>query len=477
MSKKSKICMLAAVVSVSGCMTIRNARDAQAEYEDLGRDDCAAKPAEKLDLSAYSLSQLVDFAITNRPSIVRRSLEVEDARLALRQACADAPLISETPWLSPRLSVDGGYSAGSESVRFEDLSWKTEGGVSAAVNLSIPIYDFGRHSATMRAREESVVDAELQLIGEGFSVFNEVSDAYFSVLEKCALLSVALTNELEYAMHLEQIEKRLEAGDAKELDLSRARLDLAQAKEGVVSAQADVVTAGAELQRALGIDASRGTCAGIVGYPADPLAFLQRGFPDSDFSVETAFDFARTNSPSMRACRSRLRAASADVDYAIADLMPEISASVSLNWTDPAWYWHWGVSAVQSLFQGFRKTTAVDRAVNALRRSAQDVESGELELSLALEKAIAARDTAKKAQDTAEASLKASRDNLDLIREQFAVGDVTRVEYAEAVSAFAQATGNRISAFYRRQRAECALFPLVGVYPVYDEMKLMEEVK
>ena len=476
-STRTKVWLAAACVCVVGCSTIRNARNAQDEYASLGRDDRPAEAAQPPELHGFTLAQLVDFAITNRPSVAQRSLELEDARLALRQLAADAPLISSTPWLSPKISVSGDYSASSARTAFEDLSWRTQDSVGAGITMSIPIYDFGRHDARIRAQEESVLESELQLIDEGFTVFDEVVGGYFSLLEKCALLSVAQTNEQEFAMHLEQVEKRMDAGEAKQLDLSRARLDLAQAKEAVVSAQAEVETADAELQRALGIDASCGNCREIVGYPERPLAYLQRGFPDTDFPVSEAFDFARTNAPSMRICRARLRAASADVDYAVADLMPDVSASVSLNWTDPLWYWHWGVSAVQSVFQGFRKTTSVDRAVNAMRRSAKAVEDGELELSLALEKAIAARDTAQKAQETAEASLKESRDNLELVRQQYEIGDVTRIEYAEAVSAFAQALGNRVSAFYRRQRAECALFPLVGLYPVYQEEKLMEEMK
>lgn len=469
--------MLAAVVSVSGCMTIKNAWDAQSEYEDLGRDDCAAKPAEKLDLSAYSLSQLVDFAMTNRPSVASAALAVKDARLALRQVRADAPLISETPWLSPRLSVDGGYSASSGSAKFKDISWSTDGDAAGSIALSIPIYDFGRNDAVVRARCEAVLDAELSLVRTGYEVFYDVCDSYFNLLEKCALLAVAKTNEVEYLLHLEQAEKRMDAGEANSLDVLRARLDLAQAREKIVGAQADVDTVGAEFKKALGIDASYGARRDILDFPGDPLTFVMRGFPDTDYTVREAFDLSRTNAPSMRIMRSRLRAASADVDYAIADLMPEISASVSLNWTDPMWYWRWGVSAAQSLFQGFRKTTAVDRAVVAMCRAARDVESVELELSLELEKAVALRDTSRKAQETARVSLHEAERNLETVREEYEVGVADRVEFTDAVAAYVGALGNRISAFYAKQRAECAVFSLLGIYPVYEEKRLSEEGK
>ena len=469
-----RICILTAMASVAGCTTIWKARDAQREYESLARDDGCFIGTNRVDLSTYSLSQLVDFAMTNRPTMISAALAVEDARLALKQLRADAPLISETPWLSPHLSVNGGYSAASESAQLKDLSWRTEGRASASFNLSIPLYDFGRHDARVKAQCEAVLDAELRLVDTGYLVFYEVSDAYFTLLERCALVAVAQTNVVECQLHLEQVEKRLDAGEAMELDVLQARLALARANEKVVGAQLDQSSAFASFQKSVGLDSSFGSGSEVIEFTGDPLRFVIRGFPDTDYTVSEAFSLARTNAPIMRVARSRLRAASADVDYAIADLMPEISASVSLNWTDPVWYWRWGVSAVQSVFQGFRKTTAVDRAVIALRQAAASVEEEELSISVSLEMSVAARDAALKAQETASASLREARNNLEAVRLQYQVGDVSQVEYSAAVSAYVESMGARISAFYLKQRAESAVFSLIGIYPVYEEKRLME---
>lgn len=469
-----RILLPVALFALSGCTTIWNARDAQRQYADLSRDEGQFVGTNRIDLSSYTLSQLVDFAMTNRPTVVSAALAVEDARLALKQLRADAPLISETPWLSPHLSVDGGYSAASESAKLKDLSWRTDGRASASVNLSIPLYDFGRHDARVKAQCEAVLDAELKLVDTGYEVFYEVSDAYFTLLEKCALLAVARTNVVECQLHLEQVEKRLDAGEAMELDVLQSRLALARANEKVVSAQLEQSSASAEFQRSVGLDSSYSSDGDVISFSGDPLRFVIRGFPDTEYTASEAFALARTNAPIMRVMRSRLRAASAEVDYAIADLMPEITASVSLNWTDPLWYWHWGVSAVQSVFQGFRKTTAVDRAVIALRQAAASVEEEELAVSVSLELAVSARDSALKAQETAEASLKESRNNLEAVRLQYQVGDVSQVEYSDAVSSYVEALGAGISAFYLKQRAEGAVFSLIGIYPVYEEKRITE---
>ena len=148
-------------------------------------------------------------------------------------------------------------------------------------------------------------------------------------------------------------------------------------------------------------------------------------------------------------------------------MKPTVSASLSLNWTDPLWYWNWGVNAAQSLFTGWRKTLAVDRAVLEMQSRESDVEAAELLLSRNLEMALSERDNALKASATAKESIHSARENLETVRAQFEVGDVSRIEFTDAVSNYADALGNEIKAFYRGQMAEAALFEIMGESPVY----------
>ena len=182
-----------------------------------------------------------------------------------------------------------------------------------------------------------------------------------------------------------------------------------------------------------------------------------------------AFAFARTNAPALRVSRAKLRAASHDVDAAIADLYPSVSATASLSWTDPLWVFRWGLTASQSLFQGFRKTTAIDRAVVSLESAAAAVDEAEQTLSVELETAVANRDNAREALASARASMRRAAENLATVREQFAVGSASRVELSEAIAADSQARGDGITAFYDGQRAEAALLAQAGRWPQYRE--------
>lgn len=461
------------MLAVVGCTTVYNAREAQKEIAPKGWG--GAVKVEQLRLSDDSLERLVAFAMTNRPALVAKRLAVVDARLALKELAADAPVLSGTPWTAPKVSVSGGYSESSGGTKLSDHNWRTSGNPSAAVSFDLLLWDFGRYGARASQQAERVLAAEFDLVDAGYAVFGEVSLAYFNFMESRALLEVALTNQIQYAEHVRRAEARLDAGEANKLDVLKARLDLANAAQVTVAASNRVSTTGAILMCALGVEAARGTSDVVFGQSLPGLSFVHQAFPATDYSVDVAFGEARTNAPAMQVKRAQLRASAHAVDYAIADLLPSVSASASLNWVDPFWYFSWGVSAAQSVFQGFRKTTAVNRAVVAMRQSAAAVDVAEQLLSEQLETAVANRDNSVSAVASARASVRSAKENLDMVQEQLELGDVSRIELSDAISAYSQAVGDSITAFYDGQRAEAKLFALLGSYPAYEEKTVKGE--
>jgi len=465
--------VMSLALALSGCLTIFNAQEAQRSVRDKGEGVVPASEGERLDLTGYSLRELVDFAMTNRPSMVAAALAVADARLALREIQADAPLVSGTPWNAPQASVSGGYDAASAADR--SLHWQTEGSASAGLSLNILLFDFGRNQAKAGAQAERVIAAEYDFLNAGYGVFEETSTAYFTLMTKDALLEVAITNETECALRLKQAQDMLDAGEATRLDVTSARLELSQAREETIVASNNVVTAGAELMKALGIDVTQGTRNEVFPPSEHSLWVVLQGFAPTEYGVAEAFDLARTNAPAMAVTRAQLRAASRQVDAAVADLMPSVSAEIGINWTDPLWAWHWGVGTVQSLFTGYRKTTAVDRAVVQMHQASASVDEAEQKLSLDIETAIAVRDDAVKALDTARLSVSNALENLNTVKMQYQAGDASRVDYTIALSKYATTLGGRVKAFYTGQMAESKLFALIGRLPEYDEAEIEEK--
>lgn len=473
MKREFRFLLFLSVLTIVGCRAMITAEEAQRAVAARGAG-IVPVVAQKVSLADYSLKELVDFAMTNRPSMVSAALEVADARLALREIAADAPLVSYMPWTSPHLSASGGYAATSVG-KNAGLDLRTDGNASIGLSLSILLYDFGRNQAKAEAQVERVIASEHAFVNAGYAVFEEVSDAYFSLMTQDAMLEVAMTNEMECVLQLQQAQDRLDAGEATLLDVTSARLELSQAKEDVITASNSVVRAGASMMKALGINLANGTRKEV--YPAfgQALSVMMRGFPTTTYDAVAAFDMARTNSPAMAIARAELRAASSQVDAAKADLMPSVSASVGIEWVDPLWAWHWGVEVAQSLFEGFKKTTALDRAVVQMNRAAANVDEVEQQLSLEIESAIAVRDDSIKALETARASVANALENLNTVKAHYAEGDASRVDYTVALAKYAQTLGDRVSAFYVGQKAESKLFALTGRLPEYREEEVKEK--
>ncbi|MBR4938332.1 MAG: hypothetical protein IKZ22_05615, partial [Kiritimatiellae bacterium] len=69
-------------------------------------------------------------------------------------------------------------------------------------------------------------------------------------------------------------------------------------------------------------------------------------------------------------------------------------------------------------------------------------------------------------------SVRSARENLQMVEEQRSVGDVSRIELSDSISEYSAALGSRVSAFYNGQRAEAALFSLLGWYPEFKNEKV-----
>ncbi len=448
-------------LAAAGCSAVRSARDAQEAAVQKSRDGRAVPSVAMQDVGRLSsLPSCVAFALTNRPSVVSARLSVDDARLQLKQIAAGAPVVSATPWNALGLSASAGWSETSGELHARDLDGHTDGSPSAALSLEALLYDFGRNAAEARAQAERVIAAEQALIDEGYAVFKDVADATFACREKALLLDAAETNELSFLSRLQRVESQRSEGEAKSLDVLRARLDHARAREDLVAASNALRTAFSEFRHALGIPAAETY--------ADER--LRRALPRERlrFTAEDPVWLARTNAPSMRIARARLRAASADVDRAVADLYPTLTASASLSWADPLWVLSWGGRAAQSLFQGFRKTAAVDLATVALRQAEAEVDAVEQDLVRSLEQALATRGDALEAERAARDSLAAALENLEVVLGQSKIGEADRVELADAVNAVAEARAGIASAVCREQKAQAALFVLTGTQPVYE---------
>lgn len=451
---------------VAACSTIHRAEEAKNEVADASEVKLS-EPASRVNLRGYQLPDFVDFALTNREDVISAALTVEEKLLAIRTVESGKPFM-------PHLTTSASYGQ-STANRDSHFSWHNSGRFSGSASLELLLLDFGRYDADYRSACEDLVAAEMTFAEMRLTVFEEVASTYFRLLRNDALLDVARTNEWECLHHLTQATNRFENGEAKLLDVLRARLDLSEAIQSRISASNNTVTAGAEFLRALGLSADRATREDVLEPLSNGLGATLKEFELSSFAVDEALAFARTNSPALMVKRAQLRAAMNDVDWAVSDLFPELKLSTSFNFVDPVWNWSWAFNAVQSIFLGWRKTTAVDAAVIRMRAARMDVEAKERDLSRDLALAIATRDDSVASLAAARTSVRQAYENLRVADEQYKLGDASRIDYTDAVADYAIALGKRVQAFYDGQYAEARILRLTGNEPMYHHKTVIED--
>ena len=448
----------AVAVALAGCETIERAHRAQDAVAAATNDVPAVVAAPpRVNLLGARFVDFVAFAMTNSPALETARLAVSNAALSVVEATADRHL---------QASLAGGYSQATANGG-SHFSWHQRRGKGTAdISFDLLLVDCGRIDAREREARENLVAAQRDLEEAEFKTFAEVAETYFTLLRNDALLEVARTNEHQYAEHLRQAEQLHEAGEAQKLDVLKARVDLSDARLGTINASNDVLTAGAEFLRALGLQADRASRADVLRVAQGTLAATaRRTLPATCFHAEDGLQLARTNAPSLRALRARLRAASAEVDYAVADLLPKLSLSSAFSFADPAWNWSWGFSALQTVLDGYRKRTAVDHAVVAMNAARLAVDEAEQTLSRDLAVASATRDNARQSLETARVEVEQAQENLQTVIEQYRLGEASRVDFTDAAGSYASALGARVKAFYAGEIAEAALIRLTGLVP------------
>lgn len=458
--RPKRFLLAVALFGAVGCDTMYRAQIAQEEVAAMSSDDGGdvAAQADFVDLTRFTLPEYVMFALTNRPDVI-------SARLAVSNACLKLTQITSGEY--PILGMSGGYSQGTHNSG-PHFSWHQRGDANASFRLELLLYDFGRLDAQELEARENIIAAQRDYADIQLAVFEDVASTYFTLLRNDALLAVASTNEQQYAAHLKQAETLFDAGEVKNLDVLKARLDLSDAHLKTITASNDVVTASAEFIRALGLKADVADRLDVLPPRPDSLGKPRRELPMTGQCASDALVSARTNAPSLMVLRAKVRAASARVDYAVADLLPSLSLDAGFSYVDPVWNFSWGVNAIQSLFEGYRKTSAVDAAVVEMQRAREAVLLAEQQLSCSLSQAVATRDTARQALENARIQVRQARENLDNVVAQYRVGEASRIDFTDAASAFSEAEGARIKAFYAGQIAEAALVRLTGVGVEYE---------
>lgn len=410
----------------TGCEAARHARAVQRAAA-LAPGERTVR-LEELGLGAgaqMTLDQAVHLAVSNSPAVFQARLALEQAENGVAQARAA---------YLPQTGTSAGYS---RSKRYSHPASEASDSYSAGLSYSQNLLSFGRNEAALHEAHLQRDAAAESLRSASNSVAYAARIAFFDLLQAQDLLVVAVEKVREFEVHLGQVRTMAELGTRIRYDITKAEVDLGNACLDALAASNTLLTARVELGRTLGLAED---CPCALAAPAAPSPAIE----ERDVLLARAHRFH----PDLAVLRLQAEAASAAVDYAVADLRPNLSISAGFSWSGSVFPlsrgWSFGPSVDWKLFNGWRQTLALETAALQLQASRSRLASREQQLFQDLTSALIQLRTARAQAQVAEVIVRSARESLDLVSARYKLGLATAVELTDAEVAVAAARTQQV---------------------------------
>lgn len=449
--KKSLLLALAAGTLLSGCATVREAREAQKPENRLAGERTVT--FSELGYAAgavLSLADLEAIALSANPSVFQARQAVVSAQLAVKDIRAD---------YLPTLDASASYTRQTNNTTKRGQSFHNDGGNEIGLSLDLLLWDFGKTDAALDQAVAKLLSAEKDLLSAENLVRYNVRKAYFELRRRIELNIVAEQSVEQYREHLEQMIAKRDAGKGAKYDCTKAEVDYNEALLEQITTANNVKTAWADLNLALGFAETPeyglgGNTMGTFSESADELMAL-----------------AREREPGLASLIAQEKAASAYVDKTIADLYPSLglnfSATLQGSELDMPKIWNLigAGTLTQNVFNGGRNVRAIEDAVAQLRTARSKVAEYEQQLYSQICTAALTLERAKKQREVALLSENAAKENLDVVSAQFSVGKASSLDRTDAQVSLTTARAASVTAEYDYRDAVASIAYLVAGDP------------
>ena len=423
---------------ISGCATIRHAREVQ-KGDGALPGERHLLPAE-IGLSSNSIltmARAVEIPLAYHPQIFQAMQSLVAATAQVHQARAAF-------W--PQLSTGAGESRSTANSAGIQESSHAQNSFNGSVGLDLLVYDFGKTPAMVRQSYANLIAATENLRATRSDVTFSTRTAFLNLGKALELEQVANEAVRQNQSHLDQVKAFVEVGRRTRYDLTKSEVDLGNAKLALINARNDALTARASLNRSLGLDTDPGYklqpdfSAVFTAYPVDQLMIRARQFH-----------------PRLKVLQAKERVANAAVDEAIAELYPEIGlqAKYGISGTRFPLTWNWSAALQGSLqlFTGGRQTWRINEVITQLRSARSQTVEFEQTLYEDIQTALSGFNSSQERLSLADLITQQATESLELITERFRLGAASSVEVTDAQVALTNARGEQVKAKFDYQAA------------------------
>jgi outer membrane protein TolC len=390
----------------------------------------------------FSLREAIDFGLENNPRLAAALAAIERARG--QENVAFSPFLPEIDFLthegvtSPAL---GPASAGATGI-IVPTATATHGYAQAELQLQWTLYDFGRTGGRYHQAQARERIAELQSTRARQTVGFDVASAYLLALRAGATRRIQEEAIRRAEATLRDTRSRRAAGVLEKDDVLRAQVQLAAAEEDVDLARQSELTAIAQLNNAMGRNASL------------PLVLVAWKFePPLNLSLVQCLEIAATQRAEIGIAREAVAAAQFGRESVEGEFLPKVYTLASVGAVGGSSI----VSGAQEgaglhidlpLYTGGRRHGELRAADAEIRQSLADARTILDEVTLQVTLAHLAATTARRRIERDFPAIVEASENLRLVRNRYRNGHATPTDIVDAEVTLTRAQQRLISANY-----------------------------
>lgn len=396
------------------------------------------------------LRSIMGGAYRSDPALMAARQELEATRELYPQARAGYfPTLSAGADIF-RTNIDTSNFAGASGATTKEMTLSAEQ----------PLWRGGRTSAEVERAQAFIRAGELTLLREEQALLFDVARVYLDVLREKALYALRLKNADILQQEFEAAQERHHLGDITITDVHQARARLARAQAALERARSDLDIRLAEFKDITGIDAPE-----KLDNPADITL-------DIPGSLADMIALAEHNNFDLLIAQQEKEAAAHNIDVAISDRLPEISAYASLNQqydpqpgiidrsrTDTI-----GVRASVALYQGGAVMSRIREARADLKRSEYTLEDIQRDIRKTVISHYKAYVSTKEQITAREEEALAAREALEGVRAEALSGQRTLLDILDADQDVVEAEIALVSARRDSVLAWYALATTLGLF-------------
>lgn len=349
-----------------------------------------------------------------------------------------------------------------------NISWQTNlyrfGGDNHNTNfgntlaMQIPISTGRRIEETINQQRLLLDSADISLQNEEQIIRFAVIEAYYNVLQRKNLVTIAESGVRMSSEQLSVIQTQYEEGSLVKSDLLHMEIELANYEQNLVDAKGALEIAENQL-------------LSLIGMPDDTVFDTTDKFDYSPYpmTLKECLEFAKANRLDSKIAKNTVKQKETQIKILKADEKPSVSAIANKSITDNnsthfnrSESWEAGVMMTWKIFNNNATKDSVKAAEAEVKRAKAEVDGVDKNIILQTKSAYIQMKTAEKNIETSAAAVLKAKENLSIAQARYEEGVDILLNLTDAQEKLIRAGTNYYTALYEYNLGRASLEKAIG---------------